>query len=164
MIQSFLESLSPVQQAALGGLGTWMLTLLGALPVLFIRRVNRSLMDGMMGGAAGIMVAAACWSLLVPALEAGGVWRSLTGLGFGAVAIWGLDRVIPHLHPEFPDEAATEGPSVAWTPSTTFPKVWPWGSDSAGEIWVVRWCSPSASEFRTSPKVSPSRSRCDATA
>jgi ZIP family zinc transporter len=114
MIHSFLESFSPAQQAALGGLATWLLTFLGALPVLFLRRVNRSLMDGMMGGAAGIMVAAACWSLLVPALEAGGVWRSLLGLGFGAIAIWGLDRVIPHLHPEFPDEAATEGPSVAW--------------------------------------------------
>jgi ZIP family zinc transporter len=113
-MQSFLESLSPTQQAALGGVATWLLTFLGALPVLFVRRVNRSLMDGMMGAAAGIMVAAACWSLLVPALEAGGVGRSLLGLGLGAAAIWGLDRMIPHLHPEFPDEAATEGPSVAW--------------------------------------------------
>ncbi len=67
-----------------------------------------------MGLAAGIMVAASCWSLLVPALEIGGVWRALAGFGLGAVFIRALDRFIPHLHSEFPDEAATEGPAVTW--------------------------------------------------
>jgi ZIP family zinc transporter len=106
--------LSTVEQALLAGLGTWFLTLLGTLPVLLVRRVHRGVMDGMMGAAAGIMVAASCWSLLIPALERGGVWRTLTGLGLGAVGMWALDRIIPHLHAEFPEEARAEGPSVPW--------------------------------------------------
>ncbi|MFQ6045325.1 MAG: ZIP family metal transporter [Gemmatimonadales bacterium] len=106
--------LSPVVQALVGGVGTWFLTLLGTIPVLFIRNVNRKLMDAMMGAAGGIMVAAACWSLLIPAMDTGGVWRALVGLGLGAVGIWALDQLIPHLHSEFPDEAKSEGPSVAW--------------------------------------------------
>ena len=114
MLSTWFQSLSPIEQAALGGLATWFLTLLGTIPVLFIRRVKRTLMDGMMGLAAGIMVAAACWSLLVPALEIGGVGRALVGLTLGAAGIWVLDRLVPHLHSEYPDQAASEGPRVAW--------------------------------------------------
>ncbi len=114
MVPDWLATLSPVQQAAVGGVATWGLTLVGTLPVLFIRRVHRRLMDAMMGAAAGIMVAAACWSLLVPALERGGTGPALGGLVLGAGALWLLDRIIPHLHSEFPDEAAAEGPAVAW--------------------------------------------------
>jgi ZIP family zinc transporter len=107
-------TLSPVLLAFLGGLGTWALTVAGTLPVLFFRDVPRRLMDAMMGMAGGIMVAAACWSLLVPALEAGGVFRTLAGLLLGAITLWLLDQVIPHLHPEFPAEAHEEGPHVRW--------------------------------------------------
>ena len=53
----------------------YLLTALGTLPVLFFRSVPRQLMDAMMGFAAGVMVAASCWSLLVPAIERGGVLR-----------------------------------------------------------------------------------------
>ncbi|MFQ5888530.1 MAG: ZIP family metal transporter [Gemmatimonadota bacterium] len=118
MAPSWLSSLHPLEQAALAGLLTWFLTLCGTVPVLFVRRVDRKLMDGMMGAAGGIMVAASCWSLLVPALDVGGVWRAVAGLSLGAAGIWALDRAIPHLHPEFPDEATAEGPSVAWRRST----------------------------------------------
>lgn len=59
----WFTSLSRLQQAALGGLGTWFLALLGTLPVLVVKRVNRRAMDAVMGAAGGIMVAAAC---LVP--------------------------------------------------------------------------------------------------
>lgn len=104
----------PVALAFLGGLATWALTAVGTLPVLFMRSVPRRLMDLMMGTAGGIMVAAACWSLLVPALEAGGAFRTLAGLLLGAAALWGMDQVVPHLHPEFPAEAHEEGPHVAW--------------------------------------------------
>jgi ZIP family zinc transporter len=104
----------PIVLAFVGGLGTWALTVLGTLPVLFLRTVPRRLMDLMMGAAGGIMVAAACWSLLVPALETGGVFRTVAGLLLGAVTLWGMDQAIPHLHPEFPAEAREEGPHVAW--------------------------------------------------
>jgi len=45
-------------------------TALGALPVLFIKReVSQRLMSSLLGFAAGIMLAATCFSLIVPALE-----------------------------------------------------------------------------------------------
>jgi ZIP family zinc transporter len=114
MNMQWFAELSALQQAALGGIGPWFLTLLGTLPVLFIRQVNRRLMDGMMGAAGGIMVAAACWSLLVPALEAGTIVQVLGGLLAGAATLWGMDQLVPHLHAEFPEEAHREGPRVAW--------------------------------------------------
>jgi ZIP family zinc transporter len=115
---TWLADLPPVQQALIGGLATWFLTLLGTLPVLLVRRVHRGVMDGMMGASAGIMVAASCWSLLIPALERGGVARTLTGLVLGAFGLWALDRLIPHLHSEFPDEARAEGPAVPMVRTT----------------------------------------------
>lgn len=45
-------SLSPVAQGGLAALGTWLLTGLGALPVLFLRQVPRRFMDALMGFAA----------------------------------------------------------------------------------------------------------------
>lgn len=114
MIPQWFADLSRLQQAALGGIGTWFLTLLGTIPVLFVRTVNRRLMDGMMGAAGGIMVAAACWSLLVPALEVGGVAEVVLGMLLGVAVLYVMDQVIPHLHSEFPEEAHREGPRVAW--------------------------------------------------
>jgi ZIP family zinc transporter len=113
MLERLVELPLPLL-ALLAGIGTWALTLLGTLPVLFIRTVNRRVMDAMMGTAGGIMVAAACWSLLIPALDAGGVVPAVLGLFLGAGALWALDQAIPHLHSEFPDEATREGPIVSW--------------------------------------------------
>jgi len=107
-------SLSPGAQAGVAAVGTWLLTALGALPVLFLTRVPRRFMDSLMGFAAGVMVAASCWSLLVPALRLGGLWPAVTGLLTGAALIYLLDQWLPHLHPEFPDEARPEGPRVSW--------------------------------------------------
>ena len=113
MIPWFL-SLSPVQQGGLAAVGTWLLTALGSIPVLFFRTVPRRLMDALMGGAAGVMVAASCWSLLVPAIALGGVVPAVVGIVLGAGLLYGLDQWLPHLHPEFPDEARLEGPPTAW--------------------------------------------------
>lgn len=103
--------MNPIQQAFLATLGTWLLTALGTLPVLFIRDAPRRLMDGMMGMAAGIMVAASCWSLLQPAIELGGPARAAAGLLLGGAFLYVADQLLPHLHPEFPDEARPEGPA-----------------------------------------------------
>ena len=113
----WIESLLPagvVARAFVATLGTWLLTAIGTLPVLFFRTTPRRLMDGMMGGAAGIMVAASCWSLLVPAIDRGGVGAAAAGLLLGAAFLYGCDQLLPHLHPEFPDEARPEGPKVVW--------------------------------------------------
>jgi ZIP family zinc transporter len=85
------------------------------LPVLFMRDAPRRLMDAMMGMAAGIMVAASCWSLLQPAIDLGGPFRAAAGLLAGGAFLYTADQFLPHLHPEFPDEARPEGPSTrAW--------------------------------------------------
>lgn len=109
----FLD-IGPLGQAFIATVGTYLLTAIGTLPVLFLTRVHRRLMDAMMGFAGGVMVAAACWSLLQPALEIGGPLRSVAGLAAGAALIYLADQLLPHLPPEFPDEAVQEGPPSAW--------------------------------------------------
>jgi ZIP family zinc transporter len=111
----WLERFDPVSQALLATLFTWVLTALGALPVLFTRRFHQQVMDGMLGFAAGVMIAASYWSLLAPAIELSGWdWKPAT-LGFlgGGLSLYLLDRVLPHLHPGEPSEKA-EGPKTSW--------------------------------------------------
>lgn len=107
-------TLDPITQAFLATLGTYLLTAIGTLPVLFFQQAPRRLMDALMGGAAGVMVAASCWSLLQPAIDMGGTWPAVIGLALGGVFLYTLDQTLPHLHPEFPDEATTEGPRSGW--------------------------------------------------
>ncbi len=109
-----LESLSVVGQAMLAGTVTWLLTALGAAGVLFVRQVQRVVLDGMLGFAAGVMVAASCWSLLIPALERGGIGPAVVGLVAGAAFLYALDKLLPHLHPQFEHTVSAEGPSVTW--------------------------------------------------
>src|SRR5690606_26709918 len=71
---------SPIALAFLATVGTYLLTAAGTLPVLVVREAPRRLMDAMMGLAGGIMVAASCWSLLIPAIEMGGAVRAAAGL------------------------------------------------------------------------------------
>jgi ZIP family zinc transporter len=111
---SAFQQLDPVTQAFIATCGTYLLTALGTLPVFFFRSAPRRLMDAMMGFAAGVMVAASCWSLLVPAIELGGIAAATAGFLAGAAFIYVADQVLPHLHGEFPDEATAEGPHVAW--------------------------------------------------
>ena len=88
----------PVAQAFIATLGTYALTAAGTLPVFFFRSAPRRLMDAMMGFAGGVMVAAACWSLLVPAIDTGGVGRAVVGLLAGGALIYVADQLLPHLH------------------------------------------------------------------
>jgi len=110
----FLVGSSAVTQALVATTGTYLLTAIGTLPVLFFRSAPRRLMDSMMGFAAGVMVAASCWSLLVPAIDRGGIAAATVGLLVGAGFLYAADQLLPHLHGEFPDEAIAEGPRVAW--------------------------------------------------
>ena len=114
----FLRAADPLLQAFIATLGTYALTALGTLPVLLFRTAPRRLMDAMMGFAAGVMTAASCWSLLVPAIGMGGVLPAVAGLAVGGGFIYAADQLLPHLHSEFPDEAVAEGPRVLWQRST----------------------------------------------
>lgn len=66
---SFFANLNPIIQALLATIFTWFITLLGAVLVFFFKGVNKNVMDGMLGFAAGIMIAAAFFSLLSPAID-----------------------------------------------------------------------------------------------
>ena len=63
-----LRSYDVITLAFIATFGTYLLTAIGTLPVLFFKSAPRAVMDAMMGFAAGVMVAASCWSLLVPAI------------------------------------------------------------------------------------------------
>ena len=118
MVEWFL-ALSPVMQALLGTCFTWFMTALGAAIVFFFKTINRKVMDGMLGSAAGVMIAASFWSLLAPAIDmaeaAGGTpWvPALVGFLSGGVFLWATDKILPHLHPGFPMKDA-EGIKTSW--------------------------------------------------
>lgn len=65
----FFTNISPVGQAFIATLFTWAVTALGASIVFFFKRINKSILDAMLGFAAGVMIAASFWSLLSPGIE-----------------------------------------------------------------------------------------------
>lgn len=68
MIDWFINLNYPIQ-ALLATCFTWLVTALGALPVFLFKKINKNIMDAMLGFAAGVMIAASFWSLLSPAIE-----------------------------------------------------------------------------------------------
>ena len=116
---TWFSNLSPIIQALLATCFTWGLTALGASAVFFFRTINRKVLDGMLGFAAGVMIAASYWSLLAPAIEmaeeAGGIpWVPATvGFLLGGAFLWGVDKILPHLHIGYPTEEA-EGLQTSW--------------------------------------------------
>ena len=66
---SLLTELNPILQALIATIFTWFLTTIGAASVFLTKDVNRKVLDGMLGFAAGVMLAASFFSLLLPALD-----------------------------------------------------------------------------------------------
>jgi ZIP family zinc transporter len=118
MIEWF-QNLHPIVQALLATCFTWGLTALGASAVFFFKRIDRKVLDGMLGFAAGVMIAASYWSLLAPAIEmaegsAVPAWVPATvGFLLGGAFLWGVDKILPHLHLGYPTEEA-EGLPTSW--------------------------------------------------
>ncbi|MDR1667941.1 MAG: ZIP family metal transporter [Bacteroidales bacterium] len=106
-----------------GGTGfIFLMTCLGASMVFFFRRqTGRMTQTVFLGFAAGIMISAAVFGLLVPAIEeasAGGKagWiPAAGGFSLGVLFLFGLDRLIPHLHPL---TGIREGPSSSMKRTT----------------------------------------------
>lgn len=61
-------SLNPIIQATLATLFTWSITAIGASLVYFFKNIKKNIMDGMLGFAAGVMIAASFFSLISPAI------------------------------------------------------------------------------------------------
>ena len=119
MLYDWFAGLNPIVQALMGTLFTWGVTALGSGLVFFFRAINRKVLDGMLGFAAGVMIAASYWSLLAPAIEmaeaSGGIpWVPATG-GFllGGAFLWLVDKILPHLHLGLP-MAEAEGVKTSW--------------------------------------------------
>jgi len=118
MWESFLEVFAKqhvIVQALIGTLFTWFMTATGASLVLFTKRVNRAVMDGMLGLSAGVMIAASYWSLLAPAIEMsdGHWWPATAGFLCGGLVLYLIDKILPHLHLGL-DISQAEGISTSW--------------------------------------------------
>jgi ZIP family zinc transporter len=116
---AYFETIPPVRAALYASLFTWALTALGASLVFFFKTMNRAFLDGMLGFTGGVMVAASFWSLLAPGIEMsegeGFVKVIPAAVGFlaGALFLFGLDKILPHLHINF-KENKTEGIKTPW--------------------------------------------------
>ena len=116
---AWFTGLNPVVQALIATLFTWSVTALGAAIVFFFKSINRKVLDGMLGFAAGVMIAASYWSLLAPAIEMAEegslpAWvPATTGFLMGGFFLWSIDKILPHLHLGFPRQEA-EGIKTSW--------------------------------------------------
>jgi ZIP family zinc transporter len=123
MLIDFIKDIHPVMQALIATCFTWFLTALGASVVFFVKTVNRKLLDGMLGFASGVMIAASYWSLLAPAIEMSKemdipVWfPPVAGFLTGAVFLRIIDKILPHLHSGLSMNKA-EGIKTPWRRTT----------------------------------------------
>ena len=120
-IIEYFSQLDPVQGALYATLFTWGITALGASSVFLFKSMSRVALDGMLGFTGGVMVAASFWSLLSPAIEMSAgegfakVMPSAIGFGLGALFIFGLDKILPHIHINF---KKSEGIKTPWRRTT----------------------------------------------
>lgn len=120
-IIQFFEDIDPILGAFLATLFTWALTALGASFVFFFKSLKRSFLDGMLGFTGGVMVAASFWSLLAPGIEMSPgegfvkVMPAAIGFGLGALFIFALDKILPHVHINFKE---SEGIKTPWQRTT----------------------------------------------
>jgi zinc transporter, ZIP family len=136
-IISYFESINPILGALYATLFTWGVTALGASFVFFFKKMNRGIFDGMLGFTGGVMVAASVWSLIIPAISIGEdkatralgeqalgladkfgfLMPVIVGFSLGALFIYGIDKIMPHLHINFRDHEK-EGVKTDWHRTT----------------------------------------------
>jgi ZIP family zinc transporter len=119
MIVEYLRKLDPVLMALFATLFTWGVTAAGASMVFLFKTIRKRVLNMMLGFAAGVMIAASFWSLLLPAIEmteaSGGIsWvPPLIGFLAGGAFLLAVDRLLPHLHMGLPITSA-EGIKTSW--------------------------------------------------
>ena len=120
-IITFFQNTDPVLGALYATLFTWWMTAFGASFVFLFKTMNRVFLDGMLGFSGGVMVAASFWSLLAPGIEMSEgegfvkVIPAAVGFALGSLFIFGLDKILPHLHINFKE---AEGIKTPWHKST----------------------------------------------
>jgi ZIP family zinc transporter len=115
----WLKEFSPISQALIATCFTWFVTALGSAVVFFFKTIDRKVLDGMLGFAAGVMIAASFWSLLSPSIEMAenqGMisWiPAVVGFLAGGVFLRLVDKILPHVHMDKPTSEA-EGIHTSW--------------------------------------------------
>ena len=123
MTVEWFAQLHPVVQALIGTLFTWLMTAAGAAVVFPAKELSRQTLDAMLGFAAGVMIAASCWSLLIPSIEMAAEWNipawipAAVGFLVGAAFLRLVDRILPHLHRGLATDQA-EGVKTSWQRTT----------------------------------------------
>ena len=122
---TWLETLGPMTQALYAGLFTWGLTAIGAALVFLFKASNRKVLDCALGFTGGVMIAASFWSLLSPSIAYVEMQNEMglstmppwlpPAIGFflGALFLFVLDKIIPHLH-IFAKREEAEGIQTNW--------------------------------------------------
>ena len=120
----YFSSIDPVLAAFYATTFTWFLTAAGASLVFFFKTLHRGILDAMLGFTGGVMIAASFWSLLAPSIEMSEkIYPSMpwmpaaVGFFLGAIFLYGLDKLMPHLHINFGEEE-TEGVKTQWHKTT----------------------------------------------
>jgi len=114
-----VKDIDPILLALLATLFTWSVTALGAAMVFFFKSIERHVLNTMLGFAAGVMIAASFFSLLLPAIESteadGGIpWLpAVVGFIAGGAFLLFIDMILPHLHLGLDTEKA-EGVKTHW--------------------------------------------------
>lgn len=100
-----MNNLSIVELGLLASLLAGLATGVGALPAFFMTKISDKVMNALLGGAAGVMLAATSFSLIVPGIEAGdNLWPGwgppvvIIGMLFGAFFLDRVDKMLPHEH------------------------------------------------------------------
>lgn len=102
-----MSDLSPIVLGSIASLLAGLGTLLGALPAVALRRVSDRVQDVFLGFAAGVMLAASFFSLILPGLEAaqdqgaseaGAALLVVSGVLLGGACLWLVHGLVPHEH------------------------------------------------------------------
>lgn len=88
----------PVLQGLAGGVIIASFNMIGALAVLVWRNPSERSLDGALGFAAGVMLAASFTSLILPGIEIGGILPVMVGIVVGALVLDRADAWVPHVH------------------------------------------------------------------
>ncbi|HWI60396.1 MAG TPA: ZIP family metal transporter, partial [Symbiobacteriaceae bacterium] len=116
-----MHETSPVLLGIIASLFAGLATCVGAIPVFFTRNIPRKAQDGMLGFAAGVMLAATIFSLIIPSIDkAGGglqgVMVAAVGIMAGGIFLDLVDKISPHEH-------FIKGPEGG-TASSSLAKIW----------------------------------------
>jgi ZIP family zinc transporter len=103
-MEKLIGDIEPIYHVLIATGFSWFMTAIGAAFVFFFKKINKVVMDTMLGFAAGVMIAASFWSLLAPSIsmseESGTLpWLPpLVGFLLGGLFLKIADSIIPHMH------------------------------------------------------------------